>query len=361
MYTKDLPFSAILKARKSLSGSNSTKETLHIVLDLKGEALPYKTGDSVAVIPINDESLVEKTLAAAHLIGDEEVVDKRSGLQFSLREALTSKKSLTNFSKKFLLDTLAASQEETDDPKALMETYEVWDLLEAYPAARFSAQELYNGLMPLLPRFYSIASSSLLYPHEIHLTVAYLKYAAGEKERVGVCTHFLSKLTEIGQEIPLYIQPSHGFTLTPDNDAPIIMIGPGTGVAPFRAFMQERETLSASGKNWLFFGERTKKDEFFYEEDWGRWIDAGKLELSTAFSRDQQEKIYVQDRLKERGKEVAAWIKEGAYLYVCGDKERMARDVETTLLEIIREHLSDTPEEYLKELRAKGRYLKDVY
>lgn len=361
MYTKDLPFSAILKERKSLCGLNSTKETLHIVLDLKGEELSYKTGDSVAVIPVNDPRLVEKTLKAAGLTGEEKVIDKRSEITYPLKEAFRSRKSLTGFSKKFMSEVLAKAGAHQDDLKALMGEYEVWDLLEAYPEAKFSAQELYDLLMPLLPRFYSIASSELAYPNEIHLTVAYLKYETKDKERVGVCTHFLSILAPVGSEIPLYIQPSHGFTLTHEDQLPIIMIGPGTGVAPFRAFMQEREKKQATGKNWLFFGERTAASEYFYQEDWKRWEEKGLLKVTTAFSRDQEHKIYVQHRLQENAKEIASWIKEGAIIYVCGDKNHMAKDVESTLLNIIGEHLSDNPEAFLKELKAHGRYLKDVY
>lgn len=360
MYTKDHPFFAILKERKSLCGKDSSKETLHIVLDLKGESLPYKTGDSVAIFPINDEKLVEKTLAALHFTGAESVFDKRANLTYPLREALLHRKSLTGFSRKFAAEVLQRAGRE-EDPKLFMESYEVWDFLLDFPEVRFTPQEFYDFLMPLMPRFYSIASSSLAYPNEIHLTVAYLKYNTQEKERVGVCTHFLSRLAPIGEAIPLYVHPSHGFTLTAEHERPIIMIGPGTGVAPFRAFMQEREMMKAPGSNWLFFGERTRDSEYFYEADWNRWEEMGLLRVSTAFSRDQEEKIYVQHRLWEEREEIAAWIKRGAIIYVCGDKERMAKDVENTLLDIIKEQLADDSHAFLKQLRSEGRYLKDVY
>lgn len=361
MYTKDNPFIALVKQRESLCKEGSSKETLHLVLDLKGLELPYKVGDSVAIFPRNVVSLVLRTLEALKLSGDEIIIDPKTGHSLMLREFLYSKGSITRFSRSFLNEVLTRAQKNVDDPKKVVEEHHVWDFLEAHPEVSFSAQEVVNLLMPLMPRFYSIASSPLVHPNEIHLTLVHTKYETRSLERVGVCTEYLCKTIEVGSEIELYVHPSHNFFLTENKEQSIIMIGPGTGVAPFRAFMQEREFTQASGKNWLFFGERTRANEFFYEDEWARWVSMGLLQIDFAFSRDQEEKIYVQHRLKEKSSELMKWLEEGAMIYVCGDAQHMAKDVNNTLLDIIREQSSHDPAEYLKHLKKEGRYLRDVY
>lgn len=361
MYTKEHPFFATLKERTSLCKPGSSKETLHISLDLKGGALPYKVGDSVAIFPENDPELVQKTLESLNLTGEEEIVDKRTALPIVFKDYLLKRGSITGFSRKLLNEVLTRAGEETEDPKKIIEERELWDLLAHYPKAKFSPQEIADLLMPLLPRFYSIASSPKAFPNEIHLTIAYLKYSTLELERRGVCTHFLTSLATMGSEIPLYIHPSHAFTLPEDVHKDIIMIGPGTGVAPFRAFLQEREILNSHGKNWLFFGERTRAHEFFYEKDWLDWENKGLLKLELAFSRDQSEKVYVQDLLRQNGAEVARWIIEGAILYVCGDAKHMAKDVDVALHEILKDHTTLDPNATLKMMKKEGRYLRDVY
>ena len=200
---------------------------------------------------------------------------------------------------------------------------------------------------------------------EVHLTIALIHYDTNGHKRRGVCTHYLCELAPVNQPlIPVYIQPHHGFTLPANPDVPIIMIGPGTGVAPFRAFMQERMAIGAKGKNWLFFGERNQISDFFYEDYWSQLISEEKLVMHTAFSRDQENKIYVQHRMMEQGAELFAWLKEGAYLYVCGDAKNMAKDVEAALLQIIQKHGSldeQATKQFLKQLRQEKRYLRDVY
>lgn len=361
MYTKENPFFATLKERVPLCKTGSSKDTLHLTLDLGSSPLPYKVGDSVAIFPENDPYLIKKTLEVLGASGEEEIYDKRSDKTLSFKEFLLRKGSITGFSRKLLGEVLQRAGEESDDPKKIIEEREVWDLLRHYPKAKFTPQELAELLMPLLPRFYSIASSPEVFPNEIHLTVAYLKYNTLELERRGVCTHFLSGLVQPGDKIPLYVHPSNGFILPSNKETSIIMIGPGTGVAPFRAFMQEREATQASGKNWLFFGERTRAHEFFYEEEWLDWEKKGLLKLDLAFSRDQDEKVYVQTLLKEQGAEVARWIVEGATIYVCGDARHMAKDVDLALHEILQAHTTLDPSSTIKSMRKEGRYLRDVY
>lgn len=348
--------------RTPLTLPGSTKETIHVVLDIKGSGIQYRVGDSVGVFAVNEPHLVEKTIESLRAHGDEIVVDKRSLETLTLREFLSKKASITDFSRKFLNELLARAGVSCDDPKNMSETHQVWDLLQAYPQANFTPQELADLMMPLLPRLYSIASSYHAVGEEIHLTVAHLKYLTNSLERLGVCTHFLCKTAPMYERsIPLYIQSSHGFHLPENPETPLIMIGPGTGAAPFRAFMQEREVSGAKGNNWLFFGERTRAHEFYYEADWQRWQDKNLLRLTLAFSRDQADKIYVQHRLKEHGEEIVQWLENGAILYVCGDANHMAKDVDKALHDIVAHHTSFNPSEYLKTLKREKRYLRDVY
>jgi sulfite reductase (NADPH) flavoprotein alpha-component len=253
-----------------------------------------------------------------------------------------------------------------DALKAYLKLHEIWDLLLFHFEVHLTPQELADLLMPLLPRFYSISSSQRYVGEEVHLTIAPLEYESNGHKRRGVCTHYLCELVELHNPVvPVFIQPSHGFKLPEDLLAPIVMIGPGTGVAPFRAFLQERVLHhQTKGKHWLFFGEWNRSSDFFYEEDWLLFEQKGYLRLDAVFSRDQEEKIYVQHKMFEHGEELFKWLEEGAYLFVCGDAERMAKDVEATLLTIIQEYgKKDLLEarEYIKRLRQHKRYLRDVY
>ncbi len=378
-YSREKPFLASIKERYSLCLPPSQKETYHLVLDISGSGIYYQVGDSVAIAPQNDQALVKRTLQAMRATGEELVTDPRCHDTLPLKIFLTSHASITDVNRKLLKLLLERqshpakrellenihSPHERDSFKTYLETHEVWDLLEEHSEVIIDPQEWPQLLLPLLPRFYSIASSQYTHPNQIHLTVALLHYHARDEQRRGVCSHFLWHHAPLNTPvIPIYIQPHKGFTLPAEKEAAVIMIGPGTGIAPFRAFMQERYARGDSGRSWLFFGEWQRKHHFFYQTFWEELVKQGRLELEVAFSRDQSNKIYVQHRLEARKQEIFQWIKEGAYLYVCGDAHQMARDVEATLIQIISEcgEMAETQaKEYLKSLRHQKRYLKDVY
>lgn len=378
-YNKTNPFLATVKERYNLTLSGSKKNTQHVVLDIKGSDLTYNVGDSIGIFPINNDDLVNKTLRAMRVKGHELLIDKHTGQSLSIRHFLTQKANVTDLSKK-LLSVIAQEQANSekkdflhsllvegaqDKFKAYLEAHELWDILEENHEVTFPLQELCNMLMPLLPRLYSISSSMSVVGDEVHLTVGVLKYHTNGHQRVGVCTHYLCEIVPLHLPVvPIYMQRHHGFTLPMSSDASIIMIGPGTGVAPFRAFMQERMAHNAQGKNWLFFGECNRSTDFFYEDYWTGLEQQGKLRLDVAFSRDQPEKVYVQHRMFAHGADLYRWILEGAYIYVCGDASRMAKDVEMVLHEIIRVYGNKDEAEskaMIKKLRAEKRYLRDVY
>lgn len=377
MYDKNNPFLASIKERYSLCKDGSHKETQHIVLDLKGSDIKYEVGDCIAIFPKNDQELVENTIFVLNEKSDTLIRDK-TGKEITLGDFLAFKANINEVSRKLLQEvkerqTNPIKKEKLErlfeecnkeDLKKFLAHNTLYDILSANKEVEFPVQELVLMLMPLLPRFYSIASSYHAVGEEVHLTVALLKYQANEIVRTGVCTQFLCKEAPLNQAvIPVYIQKHHGFTL-PHHEAPIIMIGPGTGVAPFRAFLQERMIKNAPGKNWLFFGECHREYNFFYEDYWQELVEQDKLQLAAAFSRDQEYKVYVQHRMLEHAEELFRWIDEGAYLYVCGDAHRMAKDVEATLLQILQQEGRMTDEQaklYLKQLRQSKRYLRDVY
>ncbi len=370
-YNRDNPFLAKMTQRFSLSKEGSKKKTMHLVIDISGSHMHYSVGDSLAICPRNDPELVQKTLKSLKLHGTEIVVD-RHGHSYPFAEFLSSHANLRTISKKFVqtMAEKAHKQElqavlENPNWKDHLASHEVWDFLHKYPEANFEAQEIASLLLPLLPRFYSIASSQAEVGDEVHLTVAYLDYETEGKRRLGTCTHYLCELAPLNSpEIPVYIHPGHDFRPPENQETSIIMIGPGTGVAPFRGFMQDRVVKSHSGKNWLFFGEWTRAREFFYEEEWLKWEKQGILRLTLAFSRDQPEKVYVQHRMLEHAEELYCWLEEGALIYVCGDAHQMAKDVEKTLHTILMQQgrLSESEaHDYIKRLRKEKRYLRDVY
>lgn len=380
LYHKGNPFPGSIKERYSLSKAGSQKNTQHLVLDLRGSGLTYQAGDSIGVCPRHDPELIQKTLLALKASGEEKVRIQATGEEMTLADFLALKGNITDVSPKLFREVIARqrdpdkrralvelSQESNREAmKAYLEKHEVWDFLLANEEAFFTPQEIPSLLMPLLPRFYSISSSQKHVGDEVHLLVAPLEYESNGHKRRGVCTHFLCELTDLHQpNIPLFIQPSHGFYLPQDPHLPLIMIGPGTGVAPFRAFLQERLVHHRSkGKHWLFFGERNRAYDFFYEEDWNDFSKWGHLRLDLAFSRDQAHKIYVQHKMWEHGEEFFRWLEEGAYLYVCGDARRMAKDVEMMLQAIVQEFgkkEAHEAKEYIRQLRQQKRYLRDVY
>lgn len=379
LYNRQHPFRASIKARVSLSKQGSQKNTQHLVLDLSGSGIEYEVGDSIGIFPQHDPELVAKTLKAMRAAGNEQIKSKQ-GEEISLETFFTSYANITDISPKLFRETLARIKDPdkkhhleqlTDEKnrealKTYLSQHEVWDFLEAHEDAYFKPQELADLLMPLLPRFYSIASSQKYVGEEVHLTVAPVEYESRGHKRRGVCTHYLCKLVEMENPVvPVFIQPSHGFRLPSDLNAPLIMIGPGTGIAPFRAFLQERILHhQAKGKHWIFFGEWNQAYDFFYEDEWNQIASRGHLTIHTAFSRDQKEKVYVQHRMQEQKEELYRWLEEGAFLYVCGDAQYMAKDVDATLHEIVQVIGLKEPleaKEYIKQLKQQKRYLRDVY
>jgi sulfite reductase (NADPH) flavoprotein alpha-component len=357
-------FSTVIKKRERLTKTGSTKEVYHLVLSNPG--ITFKVGDSIAVHAQNDPPLVHRILRALKAGPQIAISHPRSHEMMNLETFLLEKANLSRLPVALLkLHADSPVIQALLDDKNYFATTDVLDFLLQFPQLNISPQVFANTLFPLLPRFYSVASSPITYPDEIHLMVAVSSYDHHHEHRYGVASHFLCHLAEIETtRIPCYVQPALHFTLPHDNDAPIIMVGPGTGVAPFRGFLQERLFRNAFGKNWLFFGERHREHDFFYEEFWDSLIRQNRLSLDLAFSRDQPDKIYVQHKLYDKGLHIWNWLQEGAYLYVCGDADPMARDVELTLHRIFCEHgkLSDTEAKtYLKHLRQQKRYLIDVY
>ncbi len=358
IYTKANPYNAHLAERHLLNKPGSSKETYHLVLAIQTEDLPFKVGDSIGIFPENDQMTVEALINRLH---------GKSCRDFLLQKANICK--CTSAALRLLQergggDAITALLE--DKPKLLefLQTHHLIDILKAFPNAHPSAQELCDKLLPLMPRFYSVASSPKMFPKEIHLTVASLSYPTIHGLRRGVGSQFLCHYANASTPIPLYVQPSNGFTLPADPGASIILIGPGTGVAPFRAFLQERMALQHPGRNWLFFGERNRAHDFYYQDYWLELEKQERLKLSLAFSRDTAEKTYVQHRLWEERAAIWDWLQNGAYLYVCGDASKMAKDVDATLLRIVCDQgklIEEDARIWLKALRKERRYLQDVY
>jgi sulfite reductase (NADPH) flavoprotein alpha-component len=378
-YTKENPLAAKLLENRVLNKDGSSKDTRHLVIDIAGSGLTYKVGDSLGIFPSNRPQLVEEVIELLGATGNEPVLPARMTAAISLREALTTKVSLAGPTKK-ILETLAAR---TTDPKekeqlaALLapeakEALELFlgqreylDLLEEFPGAKLAPQEFIDHLRRLMPRLYSIASSPKMFPGQVHLTVAPVRYESNGRRRYGVCSTFLSdRVTRRKTPVPVFVAESH-FGLPADLAKDVIMIGPGTGIAPFRAFVQERIATNAPGRNWLFFGDQHAATDYLYGDEWEKLQAEGKLaRVDLAFSRDQAKKVYVQDRMREAAAELWAWIKGGAHFYVCGDAHRMAKDVDLALHEIIAQHGVMEPAaaaDYVKQMKKDKRYQRDVY
>ena len=367
------PLPASFAAARRLNRGGSEKDTRHIVFDIAGSGLSYEPGDSFGVHAANCPELVEAVIERLGAgAGDE--VDCPDGSRRSLAEALTLVCDIGRPSDGAVevLASRAPDHGESQRLQALAEGYpgaqpeeaDLLDLLIAFPSARPPVQELVSALSPLQPRLYSIASSPRQHQGEVHLTVAAVRYRRNGRLRKGIASTFLAERASRGAEVPVFIQAARGFRLPPDGDAPVIMIGPGTGVAPFRAFLQERRARGEAGRNWLFFGDQRRDADFLYEEELRSYERDGLLtRLDTAFSRDQAERVYVQHRMRERSAELWSWLEEGASLYVCG-AARMARDVDAALAAIIarqgRRGLGEA-KSYLATLGRDGRYLRDVY
>ncbi|MDZ7749368.1 MAG: assimilatory sulfite reductase (NADPH) flavoprotein subunit [Halofilum sp. (in: g-proteobacteria)] len=372
-WSKRNPYRASLVENLVLNGRGSAKETRHLEVSVEGSGLQWEPGDSLGVLPQNPPRDVDDVVAALGLDHDETVEGPRG--EVTLREALTHDYEITTLTRPFLhgwaelagdeaLDALLA-EDNRDALREWMHGRQVIDVLRAWPVTGLAAQDFVARLRRLPPRLYSIASSFAANPDEIHLTVAAVRYEAHERAREGVASTFLADRVDDDTPLPVYIDHNRHFRLPGDDDAPMIMIGPGTGVAPFRAFLEEREARGAGGRNWLFFGDQHLRSDFLYQREWLKWRERGVLDrLDVAFSRDQDEKVYVQDRIRERGAELHAWLAEGAHVYVCGDAERMAPDVHQALIDVIAEHggLSrDDAGAWLSQLQRDRRYQRDVY
>ena len=380
-YSIDHPFLARITENRLLNKPGSAKETRHLVVALAGSGLRYTTGDSLGVFPTNRASEVEEVLRRLGATGDELVSPAMLKLPtpIRLREALSTRLALakptrramelcaakvTDGHEKARLDGLLAP-ESKDMLTAFLEQREFVDLLAEFPSARFTPQEFVDQLRKLMPRLYSVASAGNVFPSEAHLTLAVVRYKTNGRERVGVCSTFLADRAPVGQAVvPVFVSPSH-FGPPVDLTKDCIMVGPGTGIAPFRGFVQERAATGATGRNWLFFGDQRRGTDFLYEEEWKEYLARGQLtRLDTAFSRDQLLKVYVQDRIRENAAELWKWLEGGAYFYVCGDAKRMAKDVDTALHEIIARQGGLTHEQaldYVKQLKKDKRYQRDVY
>ncbi|UUO24270.1 assimilatory sulfite reductase (NADPH) flavoprotein subunit [Colwellia sp. M166] len=373
-YTKQSPYAAELLVSQKITGRDSAKDVRHIEIDLAESGLTYQPGDALGVWFDNSASLVEELLLTLELNAQEKVAVTDESL--TLVEALTTKFEITQTSINFVEFWANKSQAPEliallSDKTALREfagNHQVVDVVKSAPLATentLTGQEFVDALRKITPRLYSIASSQSEVEEEVHLTVGLVQYQAGEANRQGGASGFLAHGVNEGGEVKVFIEHNDNFRLPADSNTPVIMIGPGTGVAPFRAFMQEREATEASGDNWLFFGDQTFTQDFLYQVEWQNYLKSGLLtKIDLAFSRDQADKIYVQDRLRENAIEVFSWLERGAHIYVCGDMSRMAKDVEATLLDIIATQGKLSEEQasaYLKDLRNAKRYQKDVY
>jgi len=374
LYSRKNPFPAKLKTNRSLTGPASAKDTRHFEIDLADSGLVYEVGDSLGVFPTNNPVLVEELLGVLGFSGEEEVTDPNGNI-ITIREALTRSYVITEKDKKLLAaiaekDPTAAHfiPMTTPEGRAELEAYvsgrEVIDPLLAHPAAKFTPEEFVKCLRKLQPRLYSIASSQKAHSSEVHLTVAAVRYETHGRKREGVCSTFLSDRAD-NVPVPVFVHTAKHFRVPEDPSTHAIMVGPGTGIAPFMAFLQERKATGATGKNWLFFGDQKSATDFLYREELEAWQQEGVLhKLSTAFSRDQADKIYVQHRMLEAADELFAWLEQGGYFYICGDASRMAKDVDAALHKVVETAGKKSPEEaaaYVEELKKSKRYRKDVY
>ena len=369
-YTKKNPYSATLGEQIKVTGRDSVKDIRHVEISLEDSGIQYTPGDALGLWFKNDPAMVEEIIALLELDGDDKV--NLSGDTFALKTALIEKLELTqsypNFVKSYgehsRDEKLTALLATPADLRDYLADRQIIDIVRDFPT-KLEAQQLVDALRPISPRLYSIASSQAEVEDEVHLTVALVEYEAFGEKHLGGASGFLAERLEEGQEVNVYIENNDNFRLPADPNTPVIMVGPGTGIAPFRAFMQERDAQEADGKNWLFFGNPSFTQDFLYQVEWQRFVKDGVLDkISLAFSRDQEHKIYVQHRLLEQGEEVYKWLEDGAHFYVCGDANQMAKDVHDALINIVEKHGGKSREEaeqYITDLRRAKRYQKDVY
>ncbi|BDU38704.1 assimilatory sulfite reductase (NADPH) flavoprotein subunit [Vibrio nigripulchritudo] len=369
-YTKQKPYTATLLVSQKITGRDSGKDVRHIEIDLDESGITYQPGDALGVWYENSAELVDAILEKAGLSGIETI--EVDGESLSIRTALISKYEITTSNPQ-----LVTKYAELSGSKKLEKLVVDKDKLREYAGntqvvdvlgekkTKLSAEELVGLLRRLTPRLYSIASAQSEVDEEVHLTVGVVEYDVGEETRYGGASSFLSHRLEEGGEVKVFVENNNNFKLPQDDNTPVIMIGPGTGIAPFRSFIQERDNRDAEGKNWLFFGDRTFTQDFLYQVEWQKYLKSGILtQLDVAFSRDQQEKVYVQHRILEHAEQVWQWIQDGAYIYVCGDATRMAKDVNDALITVAQDQgglSQEKAEEFVNDLRKAKRYQRDVY
>ncbi|MED4856915.1 assimilatory sulfite reductase (NADPH) flavoprotein subunit [Bacillus atrophaeus] len=374
-YSRTNPFRAEVLENINLNGRGSNKETRHLELSLEGSGLTYEPGDSLGVYPENDPALVDMLLEEMNWDPEEVVTVNKQGDVRPLKEALISHFEITVLTKPLLQQAAQLSAGEDlrellspgneEKAKAYLEGRDVLDLVRDFGPWGVSAQEFIAILRKMPARLYSIASSLSANPDEVHLTIGAVRYDAHGRERKGVCSILCAERLQPGDTLPIYIQHNQNFKLPDNPETPIIMVGPGTGIAPFRSFMQEREEAGAEGKSWMFFGDQHFVTDFLYQTEWQKWLKDGVLtKMDVAFSRDTDEKVYVQHRMLEHSKEMFAWIQEGAAVYICGDEKHMAHDVHQALIDIIEKEggmSREKAEEYLADMQQQKRYQRDVY
>lgn len=371
-YDKSNPFPAPLLKKYNLNSEGSAKETFHAEISLEGSGLSYEAGDALGVIPQNASDLVDAFLEVTGLDGEEVVaIDEETSLPLEtiLRNKvdlrIVTKVVLTKYAKAAGIDELLEKCADREWAKEYTWGRDWVDVIKDYPAGNLSAADFVSFLRPLAGRLYSIASSILAHPNEVHLTVGTVRYEAFGRQKKGVCSTFISDMWDEGATAGVYFHHNKNFKLPEDGSLPVIMIGPGTGIAPFRAFIEERAATGATGKNWLFFGDQHEASDFLYKSEWDAYLESGALsKLDVAFSRDQAEKVYVQDRMRQNAAEIWEWISAGGFFYVCGDASRMAKDVNTALIDIAAEHGGMDEKEaaaYIKQMQKEKRYGRDVY
>lgn len=374
-FSRTNPFEAEIYENINLNGRGSNKETYHMELSLEGSNLQYEPGDSIGIYPENDPEMVDALIKEAGWKPNELVPINKKGEEVLLQEALQKNFEITVLTKPLLQKVAAFTQNpelqhllEPGNEAAVTEYIhgrDLLDLIRDYGIAGAPAKEFITLLRKMPPRLYSVASSLKANPEEVHLTIGAVRYETYGRERNGVCSVQCADRKEPGQTLSIYVHNNPNFKLPADPSTPIIMIGPGTGIAPFRSFVEEREVMEAEGKSWLFFGGQHFVTDFLYQTDWQRWLKSGVLtKMDVAFSRDNAEKVYVQHRMLEQSRELYEWLEDGATVYVCGDEKHMASDVHDTLVTIIEKEgnlTTDEAQTYLDNMLQEKRYQRDVY
>ncbi|MDR4947628.1 sulfite reductase subunit alpha [Neobacillus cucumis] len=374
-YSRMNPFQAKVLKNINLNGASSNKETRHIELSLEGSGLSYNPGDALGVLPQNDPELVAALLEELNWDGETVVTVGKQGETLPLKEALTNHFEITLLSKKILSGAAVFTENEelqrlvqvenAAELKEYTNGRDLLDMLRDFGPFKATAEEFVSLLRKMTARLYSIASSITAHPGEVHLTIGAVRYTAHGRDRKGVCSVQVAERTKEGDTLPVFVQPNKHFHLPESQEKDIIMVGPGTGIAPFRSFIEERAVTKAEGRTWLFFGDQHASTDFLYQDELEKYQQDGVLtRLETAFSRDTDKKVYVQHKMLENSKELFEWLENGAYFFVCGDKQYMAKDVHSALLSVIEKEGSMTPEEaeaYLNSMKEQGRYQRDVY